>query len=450
MTIKKGKKALKENEHLVGPRKKEPWVKITDMKVLHGKPVIIDKTEKKLSENDALDFDNLLGDEPAPIDENPSNIPGPSNDTTAKTEVKTSSAKKVASKVVKVEKQPLIIKRNWAVLANCDDDSIYRSRKYKSFGLIKDLTQWVKRNICEFEDEKMFETLLTNEDLFTNPGLSDHQGARQFMDEIVLRRGVVRRVNTDDIGFRTFFRTIMKDVFKEKARGLALRNFQVFLSDGTMTTMEKRRKVGQLLDEIINQAEEVDGGSGRSYFEIDRFKVERAKRKHIPILTDNNEGTIRIEVYAKDVILPKDKWLIQFLEHTSFCWDNVAMMLYRSRRLRYDDLRDYFSGVNVQHYNEAIPALNKLLRDPTVLAPEQLSKTFLTPLNTKWEWDETTYNVKAIEIWQEDNEMSDLKLPVNIDKMVERLIDQLNNDSNRFNDGLRDPTVVLDFQRSLW
>ena len=446
-------KALKEKEHLIGPRKKEPWVKITDMKMLHGKPTIVDKTEKKLSENDALEFDEILGGEPAPIDENQEaqrDIPGPSNTGSNKTNEKTSSTKKVASRIVKVEKQPLMVKRNWAVLANCDDDSVYRSRRYKGFGHIKNLTQWVKKNVCEFEDGKMFETLLTNDDLFTNPGLSDHQNAREFMDEVVLRRGSVRRVNTDDIGFRVFFRSIIKDVFKEKGRGLALRNFQVLLSDGTMTTIQKKRKVGQLLDEIMNQAEEVDGGSGRSFFEVDRFKVERAKRKHIPTLTDNNDGTIVIEVYCKDIVLPKDKWLIQFLEHTSFCWDNVAMMLHKSRRLRYDDLREYFTRVNVDHYNEAIPALNKLLRDPTVLAPKQLSITFLTPLNTKWEWDEATYNTEAVEIWHEENEMSDLKLPVSIDKMIERLIDQLNNNTNRFNDGLQDPTVVFDYQRSLW
>ena len=441
---------LEKKEHLIKPRNMEPWKNIKDMKVVQGKPVVIDKTEaNEISERDAADFEGLLNRmDDAPIDAAVAAAEQMEGPTSGSIDNVKTSSKKVSSVVVKVEKKALEVKRKWAILAECDDDSYYNSRRYKGLHTIRDLEEWVKKNICDFEEGKMFETLLTNDEFFTNPGMVDHPNAKDFLDNFVFKRGLGRKLNTEEIGLKVFFRNVLKDVLKEKARGLALRNFEVFMKDSLQTTTEKKAIIGKLLDDVLKEAHVVEGGSGRDFLELDRFKAEKLKQKHMPILTDNNIGSIVIEVYCKDVILLKNKWLISFLEHTSYCWDNVAMMLHKSRSLRYDSISDYFGRIQVEHFNEGIPALNRLLRDATVVTPGNLSITLLTPLNTKWEWNEDTYNINAVEVWHHDNELSDLKTPISLNTMLERLSVQINDDSIRFNRD--DASVVFDYQKSHW
>ena len=47
-TIKSGKKALEKNKNLIKPRKGfKPWEKVTDLKVVDGKPVMVEKDKDK-------------------------------------------------------------------------------------------------------------------------------------------------------------------------------------------------------------------------------------------------------------------------------------------------------------------------------------------------------------------------------------------------------------------
>ena len=91
--------------------------------------------------------------------------------------------------------------------------------------------------------------------------------------------------------------------------------------------------------------------------------------------------------------------------------------------------------------------LNRLLKDATVLAPGQKSVTFMTPFNSDWCWSNRTHNIKANEVWAETNVMSELTIPVSLDKMVDCMITEMNKDVMRYNSPSGDH--AFEYQKSL-
>ena len=71
-------------------------------------------------------------------------------------------------------------------------------------------------------------------------------------------------------------------------------------------------------------------------------------------------------------------------------------------------MQNIFQRRLTEEYQEAMLALNKLVRDPTVLTPEVKSLVLLTPFNTGWQWVENRQNVKSVEVWSDNNQISEI------------------------------------------
>ena len=88
-----------------------------------------------------------------------------------------------------------------------------------------------------------------------------------------------------------------------------------------------------------------------------------------------------------------------------------------------------------------------MLKDPTVLAPGHKSVVFMTPFNSDWYWSNRTFNVKANEVWSETNVMSELTIPVSLDKMIECMLPEMDKDVIRYNSP--SGNLALEYQKSL-
>ena len=388
-------------------------------------------------EQDVQAFENLLegsSSNPSAADRS-AGQPGPSstsenpnvNDIESKPKVikKEVIKPKIKSTVKKVAKDVFFVKKKFAKLAESDRDNVYNSnRRTKCLESITDLETWVNENVVNFESGKMFETLMTSDVLFDNPGLKDHDNAQDYLR--AKRQPPLNATpsggNSIEFGFKIFVRSVVKDVFKGKAKGLALRNFEVATSRGC--TKEFRRKFGKFLDEIMRAAEAKETESGRSFIQLDRFQLEEVKEANASFFTNEKVGTYPIDVYTTDLIIQKDVWLIRLLEFNSFCWDTVTMMRYVARKTK-APLLEYFSPTEVNEYNDSSAKLVKILRDPTIVTPGPISLTLMTPFNTSWSWDDTYYIIRPNETWTESNVVSELVEPITIDKMLEILIDPI-------------------------
>ena len=289
--IKKGKAELIKNQHELAPRNKAPWQKIENLRFVDGNPVILDP--KELTESDASEYDNLLNDG---SDNTGMVADGPTVPSTS-TENQDLNKKKVASVIVKRERENLVVKRPWAILAERDHDEVYVDDFVtKNFYNIANIKAWIKENITDFEEGKLFETLLSCDELFDNPGLLDHVNATDFRSEILTKN---RFSNSEEIGCLVFFRGFLKDIFKNKSMGLALRN----LSQETRHScpLPFRKKIGVFIDSIVNAADTVYSESGRPHYELNRFRVEAIKNDKANFLTANKANSIPIEVYCKDL-----------------------------------------------------------------------------------------------------------------------------------------------------
>ena len=210
-----------------------------------------------------------------------------------------------------MEQIEFTIKRGWAKRSENDDKSIYH-KNVKNLESIKDLEKWVKENVMDFPEGKMFETLLGSEDLFDNPGLNNHEGARPFVENIMENREIIRADNSREIGFHTFLRALYSDLFKEKARGLVLRNTEVKIGATAYRTM--RMELGIFLDEIMKHGSVIQGNHGRDYLSVDKFLMEHIKNHRFDFTTKEKIGSFEIQVYCKEVTVPKNKWLLMLLE----------------------------------------------------------------------------------------------------------------------------------------
>ena len=329
------------------------------------------------------------------------------------------------STVKKVTKDVFFVKKKFAKLAESDRDNVYNSNKRtKCLESITDLETWVNENVVSFENGKMFETLMTSDVLFDNPGLKDHDNAQDYLR--AKRQPPLNATpsggNSIEFGFKIFVRSVVKDVFKGKAKGLAIRNFEAATSRGC--TREFRTKFGKFLDEIMRAADTKETESGRLFIQLDRFKLEEIKEANVSFFTNEKIGTYPIDVYTTDLIIQKDIWLIRLLEFNSFCWDTVTMMRYVARKTK-APLLEYFSPTEVNEYNDSSVKLVKMLRDPTIVTPGPISLTLMTPFNTSWSWDDTYYIIRPNETWTESNVISELVEPITIDKMLEILIDPI-------------------------
>ena len=288
---------------------------------------------------------------------------------------------------------------------------------------ISDLVNWVRRNVLDFNDDNMFETLLGEDVLFSNPGLSENQHAQDFVREIMAPRHADCKGNSFEFGFKVFVRSVIQDVFKDKARGLVLRNFEIATARGC--TRELRSKVGRFLDEILRAATTNRNSAGNETIEIGRRQLEVIKENHVSFFTDFKDGTYPIEVYMKDVFVPKYKWLVELLEHNSFCWETITMMRRKGRIDRYVRLQDFFESNAVNDYQLGVILINKLLRDATMVKPGRISHDLVTPFNSNWRWNDTTFIIEPIETWHEDNVMSEIAMPVSVGTMITLLMDAL-------------------------
>ena len=372
--IETGKEALKANEDLVAPRDKKPWQKIENLnpdgsfKKSKTKSMASSITEaKKLNETDARDFDDLLDGIPA---EN-------QTQSTANT-----APARLRSVIVRVEdrreelESEFIVKRLWARKAEADEETEYfPNRRSKCLESIKNLKEWTRKNVVDFEDGKLFETLLTTEELFNDPGLEGHPSADVFLNKLGESQNAGRKSNSFEFGFRCFARKIFFSVFKAKCHGLVNRNFS------KLRGWNKRRQMeglGKFMDKVLESAERVEYiEEDDARFELDRFEVENIKDEFIPFTTENKAGSYEIEVYSKDVSVGEDEWLLLLLKHVSFAWDNVTMMRAKQRAIRSSRLQWYFRNRMASEYFEGMALINELLRNPNTLAPGNWSNIFM-------------------------------------------------------------------------
>ena len=71
-------------------------------------------------------------------------------------------------------------------------------------------------------------------------------------------------------------------------------------------------------------------------------------------------------------------------------------------------MREVFTRAIADEYQEALASLDKMIRDPTVLRPGVKSMVIITPVNSGWEWNNTKQNIEAIEIWSDNNQISEI------------------------------------------
>ena len=329
---------------------------------------------KNLNEIDARDFDDLLEGIPTESTDQPA---------TTSTSVQTpNTAPRLRSVVVKVEDKKeetepeFIVKRPWARKAEVDEEFEYfPNRRSKCLESIKNLIEWTRKNVVDFEDGKMFETLLTSEELFNDPGLESHPAADVFLNKAGEGQNAGRKSNSFEFGFRCFARKIFFSVFKDKCHGLVNRNFS------KLRGWSKRRQMeglGKFMDKILETAERVEYiEEDDARYELDRLEVENIKNEFIPFTTANKAGSYEIEIYTKDVSVGEDEWLLLLLKHVSFAWDNVTMMRAKQRAIRSSRLQWYFRSRMADEYFEGIALINELLRNPNVLAPGNWSNIFM-------------------------------------------------------------------------
>ena len=184
---------------------------------------------------------------------------------------------------------------------------------------IKDLEKWVLENVMEYPEGKMFETLLGSDDLFDNPGMNNHHGARPFIENMVENRRVHRACNSREIGFHAFLRAIYMDIFKEKTRGLVIRNTEAKI--GATTYRGLRTELGRFLDEIMKHGTVIEGNHGRDYLSVDKFLMEHIKNRFFEFTTREKIGSFEIQVYCKEVTIPKTKWLLLLLQERHRLFD---------------------------------------------------------------------------------------------------------------------------------
>ena len=399
--IAKGAEALKLNQELVAPRKTKPWQKIEDLKEdgtfkeKETKSMANSISEAKtLNETDARDFDELLDGIPTPPTPTQANEQStkPSTSTTPTLAPQTQNDSnqkpkptipKLKSVVIKVEEKKeevsepeFVVKRDWAQKAEVDEEwNYFANRRTKCLESIKNLKEWTKKNVVDYEPGKLFETLLSQENLFNDPGLRDHPAAEVYLNKMGERQNAGRMTNSFEIGFRCFARKVLMDVFKDKAFGLVNRNFSSLRG---WTRTQQMSSLGKFMDKLIENADViVDDFDGDTRFELNRFDVELLKDEYLPFTTSNTAGSHQIEIYCKDVCIGEDTWLLELLKHASFAWENVTMMRAKLKSIRTSRLNLYFRNRIAEEYYEAISLLNELLRNPNILPPGNWSKLFM-------------------------------------------------------------------------
>ena len=215
----------------------------------------------------------------------------------------------------KKNEERFVVKRDWAKKAENDEDSVYEGyRRTKGIDSIKDLVKWTNDNVIKFKEGEMFQTLLGNDDLFGDPGLMTHEGARPYVDAVINNDEVNRHNNSLEFGFKAFVRATIPELFKEKARGLVLRNLEA--KWGKTPNRTRRIEFGKFLDEVLKFSSEIEGNHGRNYTNMDKFMLEYIKEDFLSYTTDAKNGTYPINVYCKDMVVPKNRWLALFLQES--------------------------------------------------------------------------------------------------------------------------------------
>ena len=399
---------MRNNADLVAPRIMKPWQKIEDLKEdgsfkeTKVKSMANSITEAKtLNETDARDFDDLLEGIPnQPTQSNAGNSKKTTNSQTPSTSTATPSTStststsepeaktaqpKLKSVIVRVEEKKkvtvkeepvFVVKRDWAWKAETDEEREYvPNRRTNCLESIKDLMAWTKKNVVDYEPGKLFETLLSSDELFNNPGLQDHPAADVYLNKINERHNAGRKSNSFEVGFRCFARKVFLTVFKDKAYGLVNRNFSG-LRNWTRTQIMS--SLGKFMDKLLEKAERVeDDFDGDVRYELDRFEVEKLKDEYLPFTTSNKAGSYEIEIYTKDVSIGENEWLLLLLKHASFAWENVTMMRAKLKSIRTRRLNLHFQNLKAEEYHEGISLLNELLRNPNTLAPGNWSRIFM-------------------------------------------------------------------------
>ena len=321
-------------------------------------------------------------------------------------------------RIVIQPKNLFIVKRNWAIQAEKDrNDCYYDTRRTKCIESLRDLKGWVKENVMAYKDGELFQTLLGSDELFTDPGLETHPESHAFLEK-TRNSKFSRKSNSLEIGFDMFARSVILDVFKEKAQGLVLRNFE---QQKARNNKRLRTEFGRFMDRVLAQMTKKEDSNAEYYYEIDRESLEKIKNRSLRWATENKAGTYELNVYAKDLRMYANKWLIRLLNHTSVAWDNYTMMRFAQKRLRNGDLRRNFTPAHVEEYYDTAADLRKLTHNPSILKPGPVSLVLCSLLNTGAYWDEDTLRLEPEEIWNENNRMSAIKKPVSVDMMLQIL-----------------------------
>ena len=391
--IRKGKKALKDNEDLIAPRDQKPWQNIEDLnpdgsfKEKETKSMASSISDaKKLDEADAREYDDLLGgirddDNKKSTQLNTAHQMEPETQTASTSKQTTTAPPRVKSVIVKIddkkeEANEFVVKRQWAWKAETDEENVYYpNRRTNCFESIRNLTEWTKKNLVDFEDDKMFETLFTTEHLFEDPGLESHPAADVYLNKVRASQNAGRRSNTFEFGFRCLARRIFLGVFKDKCYGLVNRNFSALRGWSKRRLMEN---LGKFMDKVMAMAERVEYPEEDDVrYELNRFEVEKIKDEFLNFTTENKAGSYEIDIYCKDVSISENEWLLHFLKFNSFAWENLTMMRAKKRENRNSRLQWHFRNRFADEYYEGISLLNELFRNPNILAPGSWSKIFM-------------------------------------------------------------------------
>ena len=207
------------NADLVAPRKMKPWQKIENLKEDGSfkekeiKSMANSITEAKtLNETDAREFDILLEEVQTPPTQSSDiskNEPTTSQTvTTATSELKPkTTGTKLKSVIVKIDDKKkendepeFVVKRHWAWQAETDEDKVYFSnRRTNCLEAIRNLKEWTKNNVVDYEPGKLFETLLSTEELFSDPGLETHQSADVYLEKVNQRQNSGRSTRANPV-----------------------------------------------------------------------------------------------------------------------------------------------------------------------------------------------------------------------------------------------------------
>lgn len=92
-------------------------------------------------------------------------------------------------------------------------------------------------------------------------------------------------------------------------------------------------RVGKFLDEVLKNGTEIERND-RRYVQVDKFLMEHIKNDKLEFTTREKIGSYKIDVYCKELCIPKDRWLLLLLQVWLPKYENHSLKSHRSHETK--------------------------------------------------------------------------------------------------------------------